>query len=300
MKKTFTKRSQISRDIDFIRRWAKKIKAIRILGGKCEKCGNCNVFVLDFHHKRIKKKIEIINAAINRHWGQVLSEIKKCKLLCRNCHMEAHYPDSNPNKEALLNIRGQHKCSKCGYRGKSTASLDFHHKNKESKEITISYSYKKRDLKVPSEEVLNEIKKCDVYCKNCHAIQHIDVKRFQKLRSKIYSMAEKYTGLQKLDVGKIITLRKSGLRAFEIAKNLHYLSASVLYVINKLEPNRTSEIANNREWRHKKILSLYKAGLDQLDIAKRVKCGQSTVSRNLIREGIRDDHSLRRWHKLKI
>ena len=35
---------------NYIRTWALKIKAINILGGKCETCGNNNIFHLEFHH----------------------------------------------------------------------------------------------------------------------------------------------------------------------------------------------------------------------------------------------------------
>lgn len=33
-----------------ILQWAKKVKVIEILGGKCEHCGNYNIFHLTFHH----------------------------------------------------------------------------------------------------------------------------------------------------------------------------------------------------------------------------------------------------------
>lgn len=77
-------------DRDFIVRWAKKFRAIKILGGKCCKCGEKDIFVLEFHHKDPSKKEFEINARCHAPWGKIEKEIKKCELLCRNCHVRLH------------------------------------------------------------------------------------------------------------------------------------------------------------------------------------------------------------------
>ncbi len=47
---------------------------------------------LDMHHKDASTK-ELTNQDIKeRPWKQVLNEIKKCVLLCKNCHTEHHHP----------------------------------------------------------------------------------------------------------------------------------------------------------------------------------------------------------------
>jgi len=283
----------------FIRRWAKKIKATNLLGGKCEKCGNDNVFVLAFHHT--KDKEDIINSMINKHWDVALKEVKKCILLCANCHMEEHYPISNPNKEMLLKIKGQDSCSRCGYKGKSAVSLEFHHRDRKDKQLNIyrSYHSKRVFLKIP-QKLLDEIKKCDVLCKNCHITEQIDVEKFKKLKDKIDFKVANYNGVQKLDIKKIIKLRKKKLNSVQIAKKLGYNSASVVFRLRKLEPNRVQE--NKEKWAkmRRDILALHKKGFKQIDIAKKLSCGQTSVSRCLIKNGIRDDHNLRRWGKLKL
>ena len=66
-----------------------------ILGGKCEKCGyNKCLNALHFHHKNPSEKLFEITPAI---WGkckttksQIIEEVKKCMLLCANCHAEIH------------------------------------------------------------------------------------------------------------------------------------------------------------------------------------------------------------------
>lgn len=71
----------------------RKKKIIEIMGGKCCICGyNKNYASLDLHHinPKIKKynsnKLKIIS------WDKVLDELKKCILVCRNCHGEIHHP----------------------------------------------------------------------------------------------------------------------------------------------------------------------------------------------------------------
>ena len=70
--------------------WAKRIKAINILGGKCCKCGNDNIFQLEFHHEDRFVKENNINTLKNMRWSLVEKEIKKCELLCSNCHYKIH------------------------------------------------------------------------------------------------------------------------------------------------------------------------------------------------------------------
>jgi len=65
--------------------------AVDLLGGKCQKCGykKC-LSTLTFHHKNPKEKE--FNIGIKLDWKEktILKELKKCDLLCFNCHMELH------------------------------------------------------------------------------------------------------------------------------------------------------------------------------------------------------------------
>ena len=74
----------------------KKIKAINLLGGECQKCGyNQNFAALDFHHKDPNKKDMIWADMKNKCWETIIVELKKCTLLCKNCHAETHWPECN-------------------------------------------------------------------------------------------------------------------------------------------------------------------------------------------------------------
>lgn len=58
------------------------------------------------------------------------------------------------------------KCQKCGY-DRCINALEFHHRNPEEKEISLSkgstYSWNK---------YWNEVQKCDLLCANCHREEH--------------------------------------------------------------------------------------------------------------------------------
>lgn len=75
-------------------RWKqRKIKSVELLGGKCCKCGyDRNLAALDFHHVNPEEKEYNFNELVKRNWNEVVSELKKCVLLCKNCHAEEHNP----------------------------------------------------------------------------------------------------------------------------------------------------------------------------------------------------------------
>lgn len=73
-----------------IRRYRNKLKAIELLGGKCVKCGFDNPAALEFHHKNPDEKSFGIGNVANKAWFSIVEEIKKCELLCSNCHMIEH------------------------------------------------------------------------------------------------------------------------------------------------------------------------------------------------------------------
>jgi len=85
------------------RRNEKKIKIIEHKKkiGKCQECGwNKHPEILQFHHKDKKaKKFKLSGGNIGcRSWKILMEEIKKCYLLCPNCHFYLHYQETSNNK----------------------------------------------------------------------------------------------------------------------------------------------------------------------------------------------------------
>lgn len=73
-----------------IRRFRAKLAAIELLGGKCNRCAfDSHPSALEFHHKDGDKEFAIGMAA-NKSWGSIVDEIRKCELLCSNCHRIEH------------------------------------------------------------------------------------------------------------------------------------------------------------------------------------------------------------------
>jgi len=92
-----------------IRRFRAKAAAIKFLGGKCMKCGwHGDQAAMQFHHNSISKKDFNIGNVANRNWEKIKTEIKKCILLCANCHTIARSTKNGEKfvKEAL-NYKGR-------------------------------------------------------------------------------------------------------------------------------------------------------------------------------------------------
>jgi len=65
--------------------------AVNLLGGKCMECGyNKSLSALTFHHKNPKEKEYMVGQMLDRPKDKIRKELKKCDLLCFNCHMELH------------------------------------------------------------------------------------------------------------------------------------------------------------------------------------------------------------------
>jgi 5-methylcytosine-specific restriction endonuclease McrA len=92
-----------------IRRFRAKAAAIKLLGGKCKKCGwHGNQAAMQFHHINPDEKDFIIGNVGNKSWDSIKKEMQKCVLLCANCHMIEHSTKNTKIflKEAL-NYKGR-------------------------------------------------------------------------------------------------------------------------------------------------------------------------------------------------
>ena len=71
---------------------------------KCECCG-WDKFpqVLEFHHKYEKEKINEISNLVKKQYGlkTIKNEMRKCILLCPNCHRELHYNGQASVRESI-------------------------------------------------------------------------------------------------------------------------------------------------------------------------------------------------------
>ena len=73
----------------------RKVSIINSLGGRCCKCGikynGKNSCIFQLHHRNPKEKETTIAHAVNCYSDKRLElEVKKCDLLCANCHFIVH------------------------------------------------------------------------------------------------------------------------------------------------------------------------------------------------------------------
>lgn len=70
-------------------------------------------------------------------------------------------------KAAIMKAINQPTCKKCGFA--DVRALTFHHRIAEEKVFSLSYGF---THSYSFETLLEEAKKCNVLCMNCHTIQH--------------------------------------------------------------------------------------------------------------------------------
>ena len=85
------KAKELNRAWQYRRRKERRGKVILLAGGCCIRCGydKC-IRALSFHHRDPATKRFPLNTRVlqSHSWDEILEEVKKCDLLCLNCHME--------------------------------------------------------------------------------------------------------------------------------------------------------------------------------------------------------------------
>ena len=74
------------------RRIENRARAVAELGGACLDCGLVDpvIEIYDFHHLDPSEKDFGLADFWHRSWKRIVAEIKKCVLLCANCHRKRH------------------------------------------------------------------------------------------------------------------------------------------------------------------------------------------------------------------
>jgi len=239
--------------------WAKRIRSIEYKGGKCMRCGFNNIFCMEFHHiSRSTKEFDIRKGCGTLSWSKIKKELDKCDMYCANCHSEVEeevalvleyncgYPQyagkQRTNKIYFLEYKfnyygdlGKPRCMECGYVGSNNRSLEFHHRSGTKKLFNIS-DVSKRFHSVYDVDIYtrNELDKCDVICRNCHTVDRINMKRFNRLRDVIYGRKDnlpKKKELIKVNRPLIYKLKDIGWTNTAIAKEVGCVRSSVTYAL---------------------------------------------------------------------
>lgn len=85
-------------------RHKRKQEIVDIMGGKCAICGyNKNIAALELHHiNKEEKEFSIGSSGAYPKYDILIPELKKCILLCANCHREVHNPLEDEEEKVLV------------------------------------------------------------------------------------------------------------------------------------------------------------------------------------------------------
>lgn len=164
-----------------LQQWYKEQK----INKPCEVCGRIcvenNIESFSFHHINPKDKKYSIARMINNTMNKdtIIKEMKKCIIVCENCHRHIHYMplkeklEFNNNVEKAIFIRKKwyvermknEKCEVCGEHRQEC--LDWHHENNKIQTIGYMLSHA-----IKQEKIEEEIKKCRCLCAVCHRTTH--------------------------------------------------------------------------------------------------------------------------------
>lgn len=101
------------------------------------------------------------------HWRDKKAGTRRSE--CKTCHNLMSKKDYAKKRNQMIETKASiGGCVKCGY-SKCIESLDFHHKDPEEKEYTISQMIRSHRSQ---EDIDEEMKKCVVLCANCHREFH--------------------------------------------------------------------------------------------------------------------------------
>lgn len=147
-------------------------------------CTDCVIIylpcIIDFDHLDGHKKRDKVSRMVNTCYAkeEILKEIAKCEPVCGNCHRDRTYKrlflkndGFSTTRNTVLYVQDyktKHSCVDCK-KYYNYWIMDFDHKLGEIKLGNIGEMVYRYSL----ETIINEIKKCELLCANCHRVRTI-------------------------------------------------------------------------------------------------------------------------------
>lgn len=134
-----------------VRKWRENTKRrmVESMGGKCQCCGydKCH-HALEFHHiNPDEKEFRLGSVRANpKSWAKIVEELRKCILLCSNCHKEVHagvtdvpedYQKFDESFATYREVNKQTPCLVCG-------TMKYHGYKTCSKSCAAKYGYTRK------------------------------------------------------------------------------------------------------------------------------------------------------------
>lgn len=176
-----------------------KERAVYVMGEQCQCCGyNKCITALEFHHLDPKQKDFSFGNNANRSWASTKEELKKCILLCANCHREIHsnYIDSRELKSSFNQERAN--------------------------EIDLLVEATKRKEIFYCKKCGTEIWRGSTYCSNCAKIESRQVERPNRIELKNLIRTTPFT-----QIGKKYQVSDNAIRKWCVAEGLPAKSSEI-------------------------------------------------------------------------
>ncbi len=94
------------------RRWQDKLDVVFMLGGRCEKCGETDIRVLQVNHKNGGGGKEIRGVGSSNNMYRLIKkgrDISDLNILCANCNLRYEYTRGMRGKYLKFNSRGEYE-----------------------------------------------------------------------------------------------------------------------------------------------------------------------------------------------
>lgn len=222
----------------FIRRWAKKIKAVDLLGGKCNRCGEDDIMVMSFHHTASKKD-RLVSMLQDKDWEAIEEELKNTILVCERCHRVIHHEQHGcietewkNGKEICLAFRQIFACEECGY-DEYSGALEFCDKLK-GKPIGKLIQRSWKTVEDLQSHIKEKLLRCRVLCTNCRRKLAAPAVKFISLQDKIYAqVANMRVRQRRVDVSEVKRLLLAGYKQSEIVVQLNCAKSTISMIIKR-------------------------------------------------------------------
>lgn len=218
--------------------WVKKLKSLEFLKSyECRICGENNIVTLCFHHVEGNKENKI-STLLNGSFKKIKNELIKCEVLCQNCHQELHSKKENFSKLKINKVfftqflEKEMECELCKY-NKCIDCLNFHHLIPDEKTIEFrSFRKKINDVSDISDHVKNELKNCQILCRNCHSLQHSEF--FFKNKDLILMSFKNFKEINlKLPVDVVVSMFENGKRKIDISKHFNCSKGTITDILKR-------------------------------------------------------------------
>jgi DNA-binding NarL/FixJ family response regulator len=112
-------------------------------------------------------------------------------------------------------------------------ALDFHHID--DKLFTINDALI-RKIKVTPQQILEEINKCTILCRNCHRDEHFDIDKFNVNKQTILNNSNNMREIQKkIDRQEVQSMLDSGMKQIEIARHFNASKGTISNIVKWLK-----------------------------------------------------------------